>query len=513
MLEELGRNANIFTQKNIIKVVWLVILLALSSFLIFYNAFRFNMPLAYAGLYTLMSEQVAINNFALPFSVPYYGPGGIPFAYPPLAFYLMAIFIKLDVSVITYLRFIPPIFSLLSLVPLYLLVNKLSNSHIAAGMSVLYAASSPSLYVMHTWAAGSVRAIAFFFMLFGFYFSIRALHEKNFRFGAIAGIFFGLTLLTHLFYALFFMLWLASWFFIYVNRLFTWKMIASTFIVAAILVSPWLLMMISRYGEDIFINTFSSHDNSTFIAILLDPKLLPNWFFGKFAILMSLPFVFIIVGIGLVHFLFNRKFGIPLLLFLSAMMLSGEGDRFVALLGSILFGVGILVLSKWYMPNKGLLGLGLLGFIGVVIFQMINAGFQEIKTSNPSLRQNAFDVARYVQENTPLHSRYLFVTGQSEAEWFPYILKREPLVSKWGSEWLGTYYEQSSLQAAVALCRDEQSVECLKQLEFHFEPSDILITRKSERRLTSELETLAGCGTLATFERYIIWETQCLSQE
>ncbi len=85
-----------------IKTVWLAVLFCISSVFLFYNAFRFSLPIAYAGMYTLMAEQIADGGFSLPMQVPYYGPGGIPFAYPPLALYVMAVFLKLSVSAIAY---------------------------------------------------------------------------------------------------------------------------------------------------------------------------------------------------------------------------------------------------------------------------------------------------------------------------------------------------------------------------------------------------------------------------
>ncbi len=63
--------------------------------LLFSNAFLYGFPMGYAGLFTQMAQQIADANFVLPSMSPFYGPGGIPFAYPPLGLYLLAVFIKL----------------------------------------------------------------------------------------------------------------------------------------------------------------------------------------------------------------------------------------------------------------------------------------------------------------------------------------------------------------------------------------------------------------------------------
>ena len=201
------------------KAVWLAVLFGISAAFLFYNAFRFSFPVAFAGMYTLMAEQIADGGFSLPMQIPYYGPGGVPFAYPPLALYVMAAFLKFDVSMITYTRYVPPVFSLLALAPLYLLAKELTRSHFAAGLTVMYAVFSPALYISHTWAAGIVRALSFFFMLWGLYFFNRMLREEKLSLGALAGVFGGLATLTHLYYALFFALWAICWAAAYWKRL------------------------------------------------------------------------------------------------------------------------------------------------------------------------------------------------------------------------------------------------------------------------------------------------------
>ena len=51
------------------------------------DAFRYSVPMGYAGLFTQMAKQIADANFYLPIESPFYGPGGIPFAYPPFGMY------------------------------------------------------------------------------------------------------------------------------------------------------------------------------------------------------------------------------------------------------------------------------------------------------------------------------------------------------------------------------------------------------------------------------------------
>ena len=109
--------------------------LALAILLLVFAAFLFlsklgtPYPNGYAGLYTLMAERIVANGSAVPPTIPLYGPGGIPFAYPPLAFYLMAaVTTFFKVQPFDYLRFAPALFYLLSLVPMYALSRAITAS-------------------------------------------------------------------------------------------------------------------------------------------------------------------------------------------------------------------------------------------------------------------------------------------------------------------------------------------------------------------------------------------------
>jgi len=57
--------------------------------------FPLDEPFRLSGLFYEFSRQIVLNNFAFPETIPYYSAEGIPFAYPPLSFYVQAILIHL----------------------------------------------------------------------------------------------------------------------------------------------------------------------------------------------------------------------------------------------------------------------------------------------------------------------------------------------------------------------------------------------------------------------------------
>jgi len=83
-------------------------------------------PALGGGLFLAMAEAVAENGYALPARVPGYTPGGIPFAYPPLGFYLLAPLLDTGVSPLALARVLPGVFRIVALMPTYALGRALS---------------------------------------------------------------------------------------------------------------------------------------------------------------------------------------------------------------------------------------------------------------------------------------------------------------------------------------------------------------------------------------------------
>ncbi|MEY2816894.1 MAG: hypothetical protein RL275_357 [Chloroflexota bacterium] len=506
----MNRSGILHEKLDIWKTLSLIFLFVVSGVFLFYNAVRFELPMGFSGMFALMSEQISSNDFRLPESTPFYGPGGIPFAYPPLGFYVMAMVTRLlDVSSITYLRFVPPFFSLLALIPVFFLVERITRSFWAGVFSTLFVLFSPTLYYNHTWSAGMVRGLAFFLMFSGFYSFYRAHKEGNRFFAIMAGVFLGMTSMTHLFYGLFFALWIAGWWVFEFNKA-TWKNILFTGGSALLVSVPWLYVMITRYGFDIFTNAFSSHDNDAFLNASSGGQIsnLFSWAFLK-VIETPIPALgLILAGGAVIYLIYKRQYGLPAVLVLMVFFLSPESERFFVSLAGILIGVSFAG-AKDVFKQRPVRWVVLAG-IFIVIAQMAILGITEVRDSVIVLNRSAYDVANFVEENVPADGRYLFVVGQAEAEWFPYVIRREPFVSKWGSEWLGTYDDQRLLQNRISYCKETESLQCLVDIKLDVKSGDIIITKKNQKKLAYELETSVSCKRLAVLGIYTLWSADCL---
>src|SRR6056297_3155153 len=74
-----------------------------------------------AGLYVETADASRANGYALPATVPHYGPEGVPFAYPPLMFYVLATLRDFGAGAFAMALYLPPLLTVAALVPTYLL--------------------------------------------------------------------------------------------------------------------------------------------------------------------------------------------------------------------------------------------------------------------------------------------------------------------------------------------------------------------------------------------------------
>ena len=143
-----------------------------------------------------MAEALAENGYALPTRLAGYTPGGIPFAYPPLAFYSLAALLDAGVSPLALARFLPGLLTIVALVPTYALGRELLGSNGQAGFAAVIVASSPAVLTWHLSAGGVVRTFAFFFTVCGLYTGYRIFADGR-RWLFPTTILFGLVVLTH----------------------------------------------------------------------------------------------------------------------------------------------------------------------------------------------------------------------------------------------------------------------------------------------------------------------------
>jgi Dolichyl-phosphate-mannose-protein mannosyltransferase len=444
----------------------LVACLILPIFL--YTDVRHSLPLGYAGLYTQMADSIAMHGYHLPNRVPFYGPGGMPFAYPPLAVYVMALCTHaLSVPVFDYLRFAPTVFMVFCIPPLYALYREFGRDDSVAFLATVLFVTTPGVVSFDAFADGSVRAFAFLWTILGLLLLLRAIQSRSRREVLLAAAAFAAGILSHPENALFLVISTVvfgtrEW-----SRFRTVTVAVGTLAGGVVLAAPWWLVVIQRDGWAVFAAPLHTHDGLT-LAALRHPTLF----------MQRLPLHYIVAdtaswleyacaGIGLLWLVMRRQWLLPCWL-IAIMVLMPEGERFWALILAAIAAQAVVPIAT------AIAGTGLVRVswkcrhIGCIVGLTVYALWRILSWEASIIPQiSAFDVraANWMRIHTGHESRFLLSTDSSDrAEWFPYLLQRTPVIAPWGGEWTGTYKSEFALFRSQAGCFRRQSLRCLEHL-------------------------------------------------
>lgn len=470
----------------------------------FLHAFRHSFPLGYAGMFTQMAAQIAEANFALPLEIPRYGPGGIPFVYPPLGHYLFAAALELGFSPWAYLRLVPPVFALAALAPFYFLARQLTGIGWGGLAALLLAFTAPSVFSIHVWSAGVARGLALALCLAGLLFYLLALRQPSRGVIVWAGICLGLLLTTHLLYTLFAAL--VGFAFLLAEGKPRRALTALAILGLALLVAlPWLGTVIARHGFESLWVAASSHRNADFLSLLLRDfgaamaflwENLSHVTRNGFLAALSLP--------GFLLLLFRRQFHLPLAFLFSLTM--GEASFFPVLLAAMMAGafaewlVGRFrgATARWSVTALTA-GLVLLGF---------GRNLAEIIRYEPEIDVYSIQMSKFVRQETNPEQTYLYIGKINEAEWFPYLLERTPVFAPWGSEWKGDYAEQLQILIDLRACQMNKDWPCMEALLTAKNARPGLLIAPNQRWLFQQIKETRAWQVIYENERYQVWERQ-----
>ena len=504
-LNSLYQKCNYYLSTSYGGVVFLILV---NVPILFINAIRFDYPLGYSGLYTLMSEELVNNNFKLPNFVPYYGPGGIPFAYPPLGFYIMGFFVGiLKVPSMVFLRFMPAFYYMIATLLFFIVIKKLTKSTLAGIITSVIVAYSSVNYEVQSTSGGIVRGLALVFLLLGLFFYFNNSKKLIWK-SLLVSVFFALTLLTHLGYGFILALIFIALTFSKPFSIRVWLtlLIIGTFTI--VLSAPWWITMISRYGFNVFTNAFSSHGNGYLMQIISGEKPLLPWLKISFGTFNQNALFGGIALIGIFYMFFTGSFG-PLFVFFLLMLFSEENGRYLIMLGAAGIGVFIAKINSLrLMSSSKLIPLRRIVLIIFFIVILICPEAEKILELKPQISEEVFTLAEYLQPIKEKDSTYFLldnIDGQGE-EWFPYILSMTPFVGGWGGEWV-FLPEEKIFEPRMWECVSAKDYECLI-IAFNEKSKkpDYLITFSNNEKLSQLL--IANNQYFISYEneKFSLWE-------
>ena len=128
-----------------------------------YPILKTDFPLVDGGMFYTMVNDLRAEGFSLPL-VTSYNQADIPFAYPPLGFYLAGLINLLTgISVLNILRWLPFLISMLNIPLFYFMAERLIESKPKAALAALIFALTPSAYWWNIVGGGLTRSLGVFF--------------------------------------------------------------------------------------------------------------------------------------------------------------------------------------------------------------------------------------------------------------------------------------------------------------------------------------------------------------
>ena len=446
------------------------------------------------ALFPHMAEVLIENGYRRPETVPFYTEGGIPFAYPPLMFYVMAVLIDLGIDPYQLIRLLPGIAITLALIPYFYLAREFLSVR-EAGFATIILAVAPQVVRWHISGGGTVRGPAFLLVITGLYVGVRLFKTGDRRYILPGALLFGLTMLTHPVYMAYFgisYLVLFAAFDPSVRGLLCGAGVAAG---GAVVGAPWWLYVSLVHGPETILNASETHGGlfeSEFEEILGDVLLFNNVAYPSEMLIASF------VLIGAVYMLSKRRYALPIWFVVTTVLITQP--RFAYVPGAMLIGAavvgGIVPWLAEVAAGDGDREAATTVILVALVLTTTWFGALYVTGDPPGEDRNAMssyvdhgdiEAMEWASEETSPDATFVVLGDQ--AEWFPYVAERTGLTGWWGVEWTTPeqYLEQRGFHTDLTACEDDVCVsETLA--EYDSDP-DYVYVPNGEHTVGSQVQT------------------------
>ena len=473
-----GKSAKIIPWYILVILVLGILVRVLHLFYISFDA-----PFHLGGLYYEFSRQIILNHFNLPLNIPYYSPGGIPFVYPPLSFYLQALVMKLfSPPIFVTVDLLPPLLAALSVPLFYWIICQLTEDRRIQAASLFAFALMPSAFVNQIEGAGLAEACGTLALLALLGFLFRFEKRPSLANAILAGVMLGLCILSSpgsaygavIISIIYFLKAVGQ------NREKRSDKSAALLLLSALtgilVCSPYWLSIILHHDLGVFWNAFfSQHGNG---AIINQIRYMITFKPADMVLFVSdegtYGFLFDwLIFAGLVWAMLNKRIHFVLLFFL-LWLVPRLGSWLVAIPGALLAGLGIVHLvlplfQQAFSPLKIQKRPPLAPGVLLIVLLLVSVAFPlfalqdmlnrvEVKfTPEEAVTLRKEEIA------IPANARVLIAGNGALREWAPTLLEREVLNCQFGLEWkpadlqkvtlINAALDENDLTKAMAIIR------------------------------------------------------------
>jgi hypothetical protein len=414
-------------------------------------------PVNDGGMFYTMILDLQANHYTLPLFTTY-NHTLIPFAYPPLGFYIGAGISDLfNVSPLVVIRWLPGIISALCIPAFYFFAKEVLNNKFQSAVAALVYAMIPHLTSWLSMGGGLTRSLGLLFMLLtlGHIHRVFTKSDTCSILGAV--IFGGLTVLSHTEAPIY---TIAIALYIWVMKSRSLKGFLHGILIALgvlVIAAPWYGMVIYRHGMEPFrsISQTGVHSIGAVFKVLNINILTEEPYLGLLGALGML---------GIAALVAKKDYFIPLML----LVIFLAQPRSAHVMGN----VPLAMAAGFFIAEILLPGISniqtdskkLTAFVIILtIYLFSNSMYYGLGLSERHLSEPERIAMQWIEQNTPEGSKFLVISGDQNAfcdpinEWFPSLTKRESLTTVQGSEWLlGNDFGKNMIQIhSLQGCIDE----------------------------------------------------------
>jgi hypothetical protein len=424
-------------------------------------------PLNDGGMFFTMIRDLKASHYILP-QFTTYNFADIPFAYPPLGFYIAASLSDLlHISVLQILLWLPALVNTLSILVFYKLAEQILPSRISASLAVLVYSLSSRAFLWQVMGGGITRAFGVLFLLLMLWQAVQLFREYSYKRLLLTIVFGACTVLSHPQTALHAVLGGALIFLFYVRNK---RGIISALLVGVgvvLLTAPWWGTVLLRYGFGTLLSAGQTSQRTLefYLALLGFNEL------GDYLFIPTL--LFVLIGVWVAS---NRREFLLLTWALLAYLIDPRGGDGVALLAeSMLAGLGLLKLSAWISRSDGEQPEGVMMkrasqvlVFGSVFYFILAASISDFQLINTSLKSEDIKMIGWINSNVADGKTFLLSTGREFSmsdpmqEWFPALTKQRSATTLQGMEWTlaGRFFPWYEQLVDFQHCAD---VNCVSQ--------------------------------------------------
>jgi len=472
--------ANLKTETEKLNILILVFGLLLGAYARFLPTLMVGFPVTDGGLFFEMVKALQASHYTLPTFVEYNGIS-IPFAYPPLGFYVTALISDLfHMPLIEAFRWIPAAGSLIFALAFFPMASAILKSQLKGTLATVFFALLPRSVSWYIMGGGITRVLGHFFLMLILWSAYKLFTTPSKKYLALTILFGSGVVLSHpeaSLHTVF--LCLILWLF-YGRSKEGIKNAILTALGVIVLTSPFFLTVISRHGFQPYLSAAQTGFQSTWawVAILT----------GSFADEKFVTLISALALLGFVVTLARHEFLLAVWLFLPAIidprsaasisiipwaMLAAVGFVDIVLPG--LYALNNKLQETWdievnwsvYFMKSSAIKIALTALIFYAFFGTVLSDQVYPKVSLTPSDRIAMD---WVANHISPQSRFVILTGETEAfgdsvsEWFPVLSKSNSIATIQGYEWMPGKRFQTKMDEYYALqtCMN-QTFTCVEE--------------------------------------------------